>query len=248
MKPLGFLRVAAAMPRVHVADPAANAREIIHLCNSMADEHPSVVVFPELCVTGYTCADLFGQNRLLADAEAAVAEIVAASAKLQPMIVVGAPVRYAGRLFNCAVAIRAGRILGIVPKTYLAGNGEFYEPRWFASARVLSPAGSSIRFAGQEDVLIGVHQLFRIGEQAVLTEQVGSGVAGDAQFRENDDGRLLCLQILTQLEDLPGIRRRVGYVHARHGRRHTDESKTLHRRKDSGFALGLQTMPYPSKK
>ena len=170
MKSLGFIRVAAAMPRVHVADPAANAREILRLCQELAARHPSVIVFPELCVTGYTCADLFGQNRLLADAEQAVADLTAASAELEPMIVVGAPVRHAGRLFNCALAIRQGRILGIVPKTYLAGNSEFYEPRWFASARVLSPAGTRIRYAGQEDILLGPHQLFRIGEALTAIE------------------------------------------------------------------------------
>ncbi|MCR5841812.1 MAG: NAD(+) synthase [Bacteroidales bacterium] len=170
MKQYGLIRVAAAMPRVHVADPAANAREILDLCGKLAEQAPSVVVFPELSVTGYTCADLFGQNRLLADAEAAVAEIVAASAKLEPMIVFGAPVRHAGRLFNCAVAVRGGRILGIVPKTYLAGNNEFYEPRWFASARVLSPAGVRIRFAGQEDILLGTRQLFRIGDATAAIE------------------------------------------------------------------------------
>ena len=170
MKQYGLIRVAAAMPRVHVADPAANAREILDLCGKLAEQAPSVVVFPELSVTGYTCADLFGQNRLLADAEAAVAEIVAASAKLEPMIVFGAPVRHAGRLFNCAVAVRGGRILGIVPKTYLAGNNEFYEPRWFASARVLSPAGVRIRYAGQEDILLGTRQLFRIGDATAAIE------------------------------------------------------------------------------
>ena len=170
MKPLGFLRVAAAMPRVHVADPAANAREILQLCNSMADEHPSVIVFPELCVTGYTCADLFGQSHLLDDAEKAVERILATSANLEAMIVVGAPVRHSGRLFNCAIAIKNGRILGIVPKTYMAGNGEFYEPRWFASARVLSPAGARIRYAGQDDILLGTRQLFRIGEALAAIE------------------------------------------------------------------------------
>ena len=170
MKQYGLIRVAAAMPRVHVADPAANAREILDLCGKLAEQAPSVVVFPELSVTGYTCADLFGQNRLLADAEAAVAEIVAASARLEPMIVFGAPVRYAGRLFNCAVAVRGGRILGIIPKTYLAGNNEFYEPRWFASARVLSPAGVRIRYAGQDDILLGTRQLFRIGDATAAIE------------------------------------------------------------------------------
>ncbi|NLZ19252.1 MAG: NAD(+) synthase, partial [Bacteroidales bacterium] len=170
MKHLGLIRVAAAMPRVHVADPAANAREILRLCEQTDRQQASVVVFPELSVTGYTCADLFGQNRLLADAEAAVAEIAAASAKLAPMIVVGAPVRHAGRLFNCAVAIRGGKILGIVPKTYLAGSSEFYEPRWFASARVLSPAGARIRYAGQDELLLGTRQLFRIGDATAAIE------------------------------------------------------------------------------
>ena len=164
MKQYGMMRVAAAMPRVHVADPAANVREIMELCNQAAGLRPSVIVFPELSITGYTCADLFGQNRLLEDAEAAVAQVVAQSAALEAMIVFGAPVRHAGRLFNCAVAVRAGRILGIVPKTYLAGNNEFYEPRWFASARVLSPAGVRIRYAGQDDILLGTRQLFRIGD------------------------------------------------------------------------------------
>ncbi len=158
------------MPRVHVADPAANVREIRQLCQDLAAEHPSVVAFPELSVTGYTCADLFGQNRLLADAEAAVAEIVTASAELEPMMVVGAPVRHAGRLFNCAIAIRRGRILGIVPKTYLAGNGEFYEPRWFASALVLPLAGARIRYAGQDEVLLSARQIFRIGDALTAIE------------------------------------------------------------------------------
>ena len=170
MTQFGLIRVAAAMPRVHLADPAANAREILDMCRQTATQSPSVVVFPELSITGYTCADLFGQNRLLADAERAVAQVVAQSAELEAMIVLGAPLRHAGRLFNCAVVIRAGRILGIVPKTYLAGNGEFYEPRWFASARVLPEAGVRIRYAGQEDVLLGVRQLFRIGDVLTAVE------------------------------------------------------------------------------
>ena len=170
MKHLGLIRVAAAMPRVHVADPAANAREILQLCQDLKAQRPSVVVFPELSVTGYTCADLFGQNRLLEDAEAAVAEIVAKTAKQDAMIVFGAPVRHAGRLYNCAVAARGGRILGIVPKSYLAGNGEFYEPRWFSPARSLPCGGARIRFAGQEDVLLGTRQLFRIGEATAAIE------------------------------------------------------------------------------
>ncbi|MCR5547794.1 MAG: NAD(+) synthase [Bacteroidales bacterium] len=170
MKRLGLIRVAAAMPRVHLADPAANAKEILGLCKQLAAQRPSVIVFPELSITGYTCADLFGQNRLLDDAERAVAEVVAKSAKQDALIVFGAPLRHAGRLFNCAVAARGGRILGIVPKTYLAGNGEFYEPRWFASARVLPLSGVRVRFAGQDDVLLGTRQLFRVGDALAAIE------------------------------------------------------------------------------
>ena len=170
MKRFGLIRVAAAMPRVHVADPAANAREILQMCKELAEQRPSVVVFPELSITGYTCADLFGQNRLLEDAEQAVADIVARSASLDAMIVFGAPVRHAGRLYNCAVVARRGRILGIVPKSYLAGNNEFYEPRWFAPARALPFGGARIRFAGQDDVQLGTRQLFRIGDALTAVE------------------------------------------------------------------------------
>ena len=159
MNPLGLLRVAAAMPRVHVADPAANAREIIGLCKQTAAQRPSVVVFPELSVTGYTCADLFAQSRLLDDAEKAVLSLLEASRELEAMVAVGAPVRYAGRLYDCAVLLRRGRILGIVPKSHPGEGGS----RWFAPARFLPQGGVRIRFAGQDDVTLGVQQLFRLG-------------------------------------------------------------------------------------
>ena len=170
MKQYGLIRVVAAMPRVHIADPAANIQEILQLCKTSDELRPSVVVFPELSITGYTCADLFGQNRLLEDAEQALAELVSQTVDLDSVFVVGAPVRHAGRLFNCAVVFRHGRILGIVPKTYMAGNGEFYEPRWFASARVLPFGGARIYFAGQDDVLLSTSQLFRIGDALAAIE------------------------------------------------------------------------------
>ena len=100
-----------------------------------------IVAFPEMSVCGYTCADLFGGSKLISEAEEAVRSILELSAGLDIIMVFGAPVRYAGRLFNCALVSRAGRLLGIVPKTYLAGNAEFYEPRWFESARVLPDGG-----------------------------------------------------------------------------------------------------------
>ena len=162
MENYGFIRVAAAMPKVHVADADANCREIISLAKSMEKDEVAICVFPELCITGYTCADLFGQRKLIEDAERAVAAIVEESKSLDILTVVGAPVEYRSRLFNCALAIRGGRILGIVPKTYLAGNGEFYEPRWFESARVLD-GNLRIGYAGQKDICFGTRQLFRYG-------------------------------------------------------------------------------------
>ena len=170
MKDLGFIRVTAAMPRVHVAAPARNAREIVELCSQAASQQSSVVVFPELCVTGYTCADLFAQNRLLDDAEQAVEYIAAQTARMDAMVVIGTPIRYAGRLYNCAVALRGGKIIGIVPKSFMAGNGEFYEPRWFAPAHVIPGGSARISYAGQDGIQLDVKQLFRIGNALAAIE------------------------------------------------------------------------------
>ena len=170
MKNFGYIRVSAAMPRVYVADPARNAAEIIRLSEQAALQQSSIIVFPELSVTGYTCADLFGQNRLLNDAEKAVTEILERTALLDAMIVFGTPVRYAGRLYNCAVAARAGRILGMVPKSYMAGNGEFYEPRWFAPAHVIPGGSATISYAGQSGILLGTRQLFKVGQALAAIE------------------------------------------------------------------------------
>lgn len=158
------------MPKVSVGNPALNAEEIIKAARELASEAVAVAVFPELSVTGYTCADLFGEQFLADRSEAAVEDIVKASASLDCLLVVGTPVRHAGRLFNCAAVIARGKLLGLVPKTYLPGNGEFYEPRWFESARVLPAEGVHLSYAGAKDVLMGVHQLFRVGKALVGVE------------------------------------------------------------------------------
>ena len=115
-KDYGYIRVAAASPRVYLADTERNKAEIIRIAEEAAKNEASVVVFPELCVTGYTCADLFGQRRLLEAAEKAVEDIAGAGLPSGLLIAVGAPVRHAGRLYNCAILIKGGKILGIVPK------------------------------------------------------------------------------------------------------------------------------------
>lgn len=160
----GYMRVTAAMPVVHVADCKSNAEEMARMAGQIvSEERPSLVAFPELGICGYTCADLFGSSMLLDEAERAVVRLLEATAGLDCILVYGAPVRHAGRLYNCAIVSRKGRILGIVPKTYLAGNAEFYEPRWFESARVLPAQGARISFAGQDGILLGQFQLFRCG-------------------------------------------------------------------------------------
>ena len=151
------------MPEVHVADTEANAKEAVSLVNTIwKEKEASIIVFPELSVTGYTCADLFGRPGLSERSEDAVASIVAQTAGLPVLLALGAPVPYAGRLFNCAIIARGGKILGIVPKTYLPGNDEFYEPRWFESARILGKELIMMDYASQR-VPFGTAQLFVLG-------------------------------------------------------------------------------------
>ena len=130
---LGLFRVAAAVPRVKVADVEYNAESICRLTAEAEKEEASLVVFPELSITGYTCLDLFGQNLLLTKSEEAVGKIVGFTRGKHITVVVGAPVRFRGRLYNCAIVLRNGGIKGIVPKIYLPTYAEFDEGRWFAS-------------------------------------------------------------------------------------------------------------------
>ncbi|MCR5004244.1 MAG: NAD(+) synthase [Bacteroidales bacterium] len=140
MKDYGFIRVAAAVPVVKLADVKANTEEIIRLMEQAHEDGVSILVFPELCVTGYSCGDLFGQQLLIDAAENAVSEIRRASRAKAVTVIVGAPVRFKDRLYNCAVVIRDGVIRGLVPKIYLPTYNEFYESRWFASGEdFLSP-------------------------------------------------------------------------------------------------------------
>ena len=131
----GFFRVAAAVPPVTIADPAANAEAIAQICTTLAAEGVELAVFPELSVTGYTCGDLFHTSTLLAGALDALRSLAEASAEWHGLTaVVGAPLRYANALYNCAVAIANGHIQAIVPKTYLPNYNEFYEKRLFTGA------------------------------------------------------------------------------------------------------------------
>lgn len=167
----GYVRVSAAMPVVKVSDCQVNADNIIRMAKELSEkEKPSVIAFPELGVTGYTCGDLFGNSKLILESENAVRKILDGTVSVDSILVFGVPVRHSGRLFNCAIVSRRGRILGLVPKTYLAGNAEFYEPRWFESARVLSPKGAILSYAGQNGVLLSPFQIFCCGRLKFAVE------------------------------------------------------------------------------
>ncbi|MDO4319461.1 MAG: NAD(+) synthase [Bacteroidales bacterium] len=131
----GFFRAAACAPAVNVADVEANVNHILQLMAKAVGEGAELAVFPEMCVTAYTCADLFHNSTLLSAAMRGLWRIVDECPADLPMAIVGCPVTVGGELFNCAVALSRGRIHGIVPKTYLPGYNEFYEKRWFAPAR-----------------------------------------------------------------------------------------------------------------
>ena len=128
----GFARVAACTIPVAIADPAANTEAVLSSARECDADGVAVAVFPELCLSGYAIDDLVMQDPLLDAVEVAVARIAAASVDLLPILLVGAPLRNGNRLYNCAVVIHRGRILGVAPKSYLPTYREFYEQRWYA--------------------------------------------------------------------------------------------------------------------
>ncbi len=143
----GFVKVAAGTPKIRVADCAYNAQQIVALMRQAAAQGGKILALPELCVTGYTCGDLFLQDTLLQGAADALARILEETGSLDLLTALGMPVRAGGRLYNCAVAIQKGEVLAVVPKTYLPNYAEFYEQRWFA------PGGGALDAAPQDGVL-----------------------------------------------------------------------------------------------
>ena len=143
----GMIRAGVCTPIATSGDPAANAKATIELAKAGDEAGADLLVFPELNVTSYAVDDLHLQDALLDATEAGIAAIVEASAKLKPVLLVGAALRRNGRVYNCALAIARGRILGVVPKIFLPNYREYYEKRWFASG--LGLTGLSIDVAGQ---------------------------------------------------------------------------------------------------
>ncbi len=167
MKNFGYIKTAAIAPPLRVADTEYNAEKIIEFAKKAEAGGAKIIVFPELSTTGYTSADLFSQRTLLENNLSAIDKIKTASKNIKSLILIGAPLEVEGKLLNTAIAISGGKILGIVPKTYIPGYKEFYEERWFASARDLAAPTFMSEPLGN-NIPIGTDILFRLDDNAIL--------------------------------------------------------------------------------
>src|ERR1700744_1203708 len=162
----GFARLAACVTVSSVANPAANAAAILEAARACHENSAAVGVFPELCLSGYAIEDLVMQDVLLDSVERALATVVQGSAELMTVLIVGAPLRFGARIYNSAVVVHRGRILGVVPKTYLPTYREFYEGRHFATGGGIT--GQEISIGGLK-APFGVDLLFEAEDVAGLT-------------------------------------------------------------------------------
>ena len=165
----GFVRVAVATPRVRIGDPRHNADATLELMQQAARDKALLAVFPELGLSAYTCDDLFHQRTLIDAAESALAQLLARTRNLPLAALVGLPVAVDGRLYNCAALLCRGRLVGVVPKTYLPNYREFYEARQFTPGD--SSPRSAIALAGQ-DAAFGTNLLFRLAEMPAFVLHV----------------------------------------------------------------------------
>ena len=166
MKEFGFVRVGAIVPKLSLANPLKNALEIVEQVTKAYKKGVAIVTTPELSLTGYTCGDLFLQDALLNEAEEALEKLVEETKELNIITILGMPIRHDNQLFNCAVVIEKGKILGIVPKTALPNYSEFYEKRWFSSSKDLKTY--EIELLGQT-VPISPNLLFQDTEKPEFT-------------------------------------------------------------------------------
>lgn len=166
----GYVKVASAVPTVKVADCVSNIKEIESQIAMAEGQGAEIIVFSELCVTGYTCQDLFRQQLLLDATENCVMQLLEFSRQLDIISIIGVPLVAGDLLLNCAVVIQRGKILGIVPKTFLPNYSEFYEKRWFASSQDLRP--QEIRYAGHPVFITPAPQLFRTGDGVLFGVEI----------------------------------------------------------------------------
>ena len=173
---LDYIRIGCAVPSVKVADVIKNTEDICTFIKKADDKNCDLVVFPEMALTGYSCGDLFFQESLLHASRKGISEITAFSATYpQLTAVVGAPLVLGGQMYNCGVVIAAGKVQGIVPKTYLPNYREFYERRWFSSSEDLHQETVNVKELGIEGdytVPVGRNILFRVGEGALFGVEI----------------------------------------------------------------------------
>ena len=205
----GFARVAACVTVSSVADPAANAAAILAAARTCHEKSAAVAVFPELCLSGYAIEDLVMQDSLLDGVQRGLAALAEGSAGLMPVLVIGAPLRHGARIYNCAVVIHRGRILGVVPKAYLPTYREFYEGRHFAAGAGVSGLEISI---GETKAPVGVDLLFEA--QDVTGLAIGVEVCEDMWIPVTP-GSELALAGATVLVNLSGSPITIGRARAR---------------------------------
>ena len=153
----GYVKTCAATPKVRVADVEFNKLGILRAVSEARENGAALLVLPELCLTGYTCGDLFYSDVLLNGARRALAEIAAATKESDLLFFVGLPLKKDGLIYNCAAALNRGKVLAFVPKTYIPNYWEFYEKRYFASC----PAENGVVSFGGEDVPFGKKVIFQ---------------------------------------------------------------------------------------
>lgn len=165
-----FITVAAAIPAVKVADCDYNIEQIIAQVTEAEEKGVEIIVFPELCVTGYTCQDLFRQSTLLENVELSVVRLLGHMRKMNVIAIIGIPVIVGDLLLNCAAVIQKGSILALIPKTYLPNYNEFYEKRWFASLQDLRE--TQIRYAGNKITITPEPLLVRTSENVLFGVEI----------------------------------------------------------------------------
>lgn len=219
----GFYKTAAVTFAVQIGNVFYNAKKIAEYIQKAEDEHVQLVVFPELSLTGYTCADMFLRNDFIKQAEYAFRDIKATTAGKSVLVCVGMPVEDHGKLYNCAVYVQGGTIIGVIPKTYIPNYGEFYEKRWFVSStcrktETIKLCGSIVPFSeklllrGDDGIVIGTEicedlwvdsppsgLLSRAGATVIVNPSASNDVIGKRQYRRDlvkmQSGRCRCAYV-----------------------------------------------------
>ncbi len=205
---LGYCRLGVVSPQLRVADVAFNCEQILLAAEQAGRQGCRLLVFPELSVTGYSCGDLFFQSLLVARAKSAVLELASALKGWPGAVVVGAPVEQGGRLFNCAVFISGGQVIGVVPKTFLPNTQEFYEERWFSASG--DRTADSLDWGGRS-IPFGTDLLFEATNQPGCV--VGIEICEDAWVASPPSGRLAVqgATVLVNLSASPEVLGKEGY-------------------------------------